>query len=74
MRDDSFPFLVVWQPGKHAMLSTVVLPWDPCRELKVSISIVGVMNIGETAAAKGKQRQEGPEVVEREGARAAPAA
>lgn len=56
------------------MLSTAILPWDPCRELKVSISIVEVMNIGETAAAKGKQRQEGPEVVEREGAPAAPAA
>ena len=68
MRDNALLSLVVWQRGKHAMISTVVSPWDPCRKIKISISIAGVLSIGETATAKGKQRQGGLEVVEREGA------
>jgi len=61
MRDEAFLFLVVWQPGRRAMISTVVSPWDPCRKPKISISIVGELSIGKTVAGTGKQRQEGHE-------------
>ncbi len=61
MRNEAFQFLVVWQPGRRAMISTVVSGWDLCRKLKILISIAGELSIGETVAGTGKQRQKGQE-------------
>ena len=62
-RDEGWAILslVVWQRGRRAITLIVASPWDPCRKLKISLSIIGELSIGETMVGKGKQRQEGPE-------------
>lgn len=67
MRDNALLSLSVWQRGKRAMISTVVSPWGTCWKQEISITIAGVLSIG-NSGRKGKRRQEGLEVVEREGA------